>query len=212
MLTFHSRCRKERTYLVASGIRAAYWLLPQANCFVSIAKTMETAGWSRSAGNIAKSSPIFIRTANSTAFWEVFSGRQKSFSFAAWKVPDRSLVVLPTKLAPSANSPDVEATRGLSDFVIRGAECMQITRGHLIRPRGDAYRSGNRNYQKKTLHVELDFNRISSGRVISHGPAPGGELRSGLAVPVPAGVLKGTLPAGSLAAANHAPTQASAKK
>jgi len=32
-----------------------------------------------------------------------------------------------------------------------------------------------------------------------------GELRSGVAVPVPSGVLKGTLPAGSLAAANHAP-------
>jgi HK97 family phage major capsid protein len=39
-----------------------------------------------------------------------------------------------------------------------------------------------------------------------------GELRSGLAVPVPAGVLKGTLPAGSLlaAAANHTPAASQA--
>jgi hypothetical protein len=43
-----------------------------------------------------------------------------------------------------------------------------------------------------------------------------GELRSGLAVPVPAGVLKGTLPAGSLMAqaANgpHAAQHATVKK
>lgn len=32
----------------------------------------------------------------------------------------------------------------------------------------------------------------------------GGELRSGFAVPVPAGVLKGTLPAGSLTQAANA--------
>jgi hypothetical protein len=38
-----------------------------------------------------------------------------------------------------------------------------------------------------------------------------GELRSGLAVPVPAGLLKGTLPAGSLAQA-AAPAPANAKK
>jgi hypothetical protein len=42
-----------------------------------------------------------------------------------------------------------------------------------------------------------------------------GELRSGFAMPAPAGILKGTLPAGSLAAqANgpHTPQHATAKR
>jgi HK97 family phage major capsid protein len=59
-------------------------------------------------------------------------------------------------------------------------------------------------FSRETLVIEIAFQNEDD--FVRNLVCLRGELRSGLAVPVPAGVLKGTLPAGSLMAqaANHA--------
>jgi HK97 family phage major capsid protein len=65
-------------------------------------------------------------------------------------------------------------------------------------------------FARETLNVQMAFQNEDD--FIRNLVCLRGELRSGLAVPVPAGILVGTLPAGSMAHTSHAGTAATAKK
>jgi hypothetical protein len=64
-------------------------------------------------------------------------------------------------------------------------------------------------FSREVLAIEIAFQNEDD--FIRNLVCLRGELRSGRAVPVPAGVLLGTLPAGSLMQAPHAPAPAHAQ-